>query len=63
VRGNGDGIFQNRRRGSSWSGWSELPGGGRTPSGPAAVKFGEDLYVFVRGTDDSIYRNRLSLDD
>ena len=58
VRGFGDGIFQNRRHGSTWSGWSELPGGGLTPSGPAAVKFGNDLYVFVRGTDDRIYQNK-----
>ena len=32
------------------------PGGGLTPSALAAAKFGNDLYVFVRGTDDRIYQ-------
>jgi hypothetical protein len=61
VRGTDDRIYQNKLHRSTWSGWSELPGGGLTPSGPAAARFGEDdLYVFVRGTDHGIYGNRLS---
>ncbi|OTA41367.1 MAG: hypothetical protein A6D92_07360 [Symbiobacterium thermophilum] len=56
VRGTNDGIFLNVRdpRGQ-WSGWTEVPGQGRTPSGPSGVRFADRLYLFVRGTDNGIY--------
>ncbi len=41
-----------------WSGWTEVPGGGSTFDSPATVQYKNKLYVFVRGTDDKIYRNR-----
>src|SRR5262249_39060487 len=45
-----------------WSGWSEVPGNGLTASGPAATFFNYgdrhgQLHLFVRGTDDALYRN------
>jgi hypothetical protein len=41
-----------------WSGWSEVPGGGFTPSGPAAtVDYSGQYHVYVRGTDDRIFEN------
>lgn len=39
----------------AWGGWSELPGGGSTPTAPAVVPGSGE--VFVRGTDDRIYVN------
>jgi hypothetical protein len=40
-----------------WTGWSEVPGGGRTPSPPSATigNLGDPLNLYVRGTDDGIY--------
>jgi hypothetical protein len=35
--------------------WAALPGGGFTPSTPAATVLEDDLGLFVRGTDDRIY--------
>jgi hypothetical protein len=43
---------------ATWSGWSEVPGGGLTTDAPAAVNYHHKHYVFVRGTDDHIYVNR-----
>jgi hypothetical protein len=60
MRGTDDGIYQNTFDGSSWSGWKGLPGQGRTVSGPAAAIFADELYVFVRGTDNGIYVNRFA---
>jgi hypothetical protein len=40
-----------------WSGWSEVPGAGRTVDSPATVTFNGQQYLFVRGTDNRIYRN------
>src|SRR5262249_52779896 len=45
--------------GSSWTGWSEVPGGGVTFSAPVAV-FNGSVNLFVRGTDDRIYLNAFS---
>ncbi|MEU7903505.1 hypothetical protein, partial [Actinoplanes sp. NPDC049118] len=42
-----------------WTGWGELPGGGATPDSPAAVSYNGNQNVFVRGTDNAIYRNVL----
>jgi hypothetical protein len=40
-----------------WSGWSEVPGAGRTVDSPATVTFNGQQYLFVRGTNNRIYRN------
>ena len=58
VRGTDNRIYLNRLRGFLWSGWSEVPGGGLTPSGPAATSYRSHIYLFVRGTDNAIYVNR-----
>jgi hypothetical protein len=41
------------------AGWALVPGGGLTPSAPAATALDGDLGLFVRGTDDRIYVNWL----
>ena len=58
VRGTDDALHVNRFDGSDWSGWSAVPGGGRTFDAPAAIQFDGDLYLFVRGTDDGLHFNR-----
>ena len=60
VRGLGNGIFVNQFNGTSWTGWAELPGGGSTPSAPAAASYNGQLHVFVRGGDSRIYDNRFN---
>ncbi len=46
---------------AAWSGWREVPPrDGFTPSGPGATVYANRLYLFVRGTDDKIYLNRLT---
>jgi Subtilase family len=37
VRGGNDRIYLNQFDGGSWTGWGEVPGGGLTPSAPAAT--------------------------
>lgn len=37
--------------------WYQIPGNGRTPSGPASAVFNDQLYLLVRGTDNGIYIN------
>jgi len=39
--------------------WVLVPGGGSTPSTPAATTFQGNLALFVRGVDDRIYVNWL----
>ena len=46
--------------GRAWSGWSEVPGAGQTTDAPSAVKYSGKHYLFVRGTDNLIYRNVLT---
>jgi hypothetical protein len=41
------------------SGWALVPGGGFTPSAPAATGLDDDLALFVRGTDSRLYVNWL----
>jgi hypothetical protein len=53
-------IFINTLTGPNWSGWSEVPGGGITTHGPAAIAFG-NLYLYVRGTGGGIYENTRDL--
>ena len=40
--------------------WALVPGGGLTPSAPAATVLEDDLALFVRGTDDRLYVNFLT---
>jgi hypothetical protein len=54
-----DHVFRNRLSGSTWSGWAEVSGGGITQSSVAPAVYNSQLYLFVRGTDDSIYVNRM----
>ncbi len=35
--------------GRYWSGWYEIPGGGRTDFPPAVASFQDELYVFIKG--------------
>src|SRR3712207_1370899 len=51
-------LAPTQARAQSWSGWSQLPGGGATTAGPATTVFEDRNYVFVRGTDGGIYQNR-----
>jgi hypothetical protein len=56
VRGTDNRIYQNHYD-RGWGGWSEVPGGGSTPSAPAAANYQGGAVVFVRGTDNRIYQN------
>lgn len=64
VRGTNDGIWQNvlNRLNGTWSGWNELPGGGRTLSSPTAVMYNNRLHLFVRGLNDGVWENMLTID-
>lgn len=59
-RGSGDigELWYRRLSGGTWGPWTSLGGGLNAP--PAAVAAGSDLYVFVRGNDNSLYYRRLS---
>lgn len=46
--------------GPTWSGWSEVPGNGLTTDAPETVNYHGANLVFVRGTDNHIYLNRLA---
>ncbi len=43
--------------------WAIVPGGGFTPSAPAATVFQGNLGLFVRGIDDQLYVNWLLVND
>jgi hypothetical protein len=58
ARGTNDAIYYKTLT-HVWSNWTEIPGGGRTPSGVNAVPVGSDLHLFVRGVDQLIYTNIL----
>jgi hypothetical protein len=62
VRGTNNHLYVNRTSdGTTWSGWSEVPGHGLTPSAPAATLLAfnvrNTLYLFVRSTDNKINVN------
>jgi hypothetical protein len=59
-RGTGDvgELWYRRFSGGTWGPWTSLGGGLNAP--PVAVPAGTDLYVFVRGNDNSLYYRRLS---
>lgn len=58
VRGLDNRIWHNKRTGSSsWQGWIEVPGGGRTLDAPAAVTTPAGLVLVVRGTDHLVHYN------
>ena len=51
---------QQSTNAAAWTGWSQVPGNGFTPSGPAATVYQGKSYLFVRGTDNRIYQNVLT---
>jgi hypothetical protein len=60
IRGTDDRIYRNVLRKGVWSGWKEVPGGGRTLSSPTGgLNTDDELVVVVRGTNDGIFENRL----
>ncbi len=56
VRSLDNRIYYSRQSGEAWGSWSEVPGGGRTPSAPAVAG---NLLV-VRGTDNGIHYTGLA---
>lgn len=63
VRGTDGAVYINTLSGSnttSWSGWSEVPGGGLITYNPAATTFG-DQYLYARGIGGGIWENSRSL--
>jgi hypothetical protein len=60
VRGTDGHIYVNSLTGSTWSGWSEVPGGGLTTHGPAATNSG-NVFLYVRGVGGGIYENSRDL--
>jgi hypothetical protein len=58
VRGGDDGLYVNWLLPNfQWTGWGHVPGGGSTPSTPAATVLDDDLALFVRGEDNQLYVN------
>jgi hypothetical protein len=49
-------VYLNALNRTNWSGWSEVPGGGRATFGPGATGFGT-VYLYVRGIGGGIYQN------
>ncbi|GIH03913.1 hypothetical protein Rhe02_19800 [Rhizocola hellebori] len=50
-------IFIGQQDGGVWGQFSEVPGAGSTPAGPALNAFGGGLDLFIRGHDTRVYRN------
>jgi hypothetical protein len=61
VRGTDNKLYVNTSNGTTWSGWSQVPGNQFTLSGPTAATYvaGEAnlLALLVRGTNDHLYMN------
>jgi hypothetical protein len=55
VEGNDTRLYRNSIKGGTWGGWKEVPGGGQTPDGPAAVLDGDQMRLVVRGVDNNVY--------
>jgi hypothetical protein len=56
----GDGriYFNSMDEAGTWSGWTEVPGGGTTDAALASETYGRELYLFGKGIDDKrIYVN------
>lgn len=62
VRGSDNRIYRNSETGigTSWAGWDAVPGGA-TNDQPACVVSGSKLHVVVRGTNNGLYYNSISL--
>jgi hypothetical protein len=60
IRTSTNRIYYNRFNFSSWIGWREIPGGGQALSSPAITTTRAGVSVFVRGTNDGIYKNTLN---
>ena len=50
-------ALQKSTKSAAWTGWSEVPGNGLTPSGPAVTVYQGTQYLFVRAPDNKIYQN------
>jgi hypothetical protein len=61
ARGRDDGIYVQQITGVS-DFWSEVSGFGLTLSEPSAVVHGDFVRLFVRGTDNEIWENKLAPD-
>jgi peptidoglycan/xylan/chitin deacetylase (PgdA/CDA1 family) len=67
VRGTDNKLYVNTfTNGTTWSGWSQVPGNGSTPDAPGAMAYATSetadqgqVNLFVRGTNDRIYMNSL----
>jgi hypothetical protein len=62
VRGTNNHLYVNSTsNGTTWSGWSEVPGHGIPTSAPVVTTLyltaGNSLYLFVRGTNNKLYVN------
>ena len=56
-----DTAFTQNMTAAAWSGWREVPPrNGLTPDAPGATVYQGRSYLFVRGTDNRIYQNRLT---
>jgi YD repeat-containing protein len=55
IQGADNGLWVNTKTGSTWSGWSAVPGGGKSSSGPAVVLDGSSVRLVVRGLDNGIW--------
>jgi hypothetical protein len=60
VRGSDNGIYWRKYDGSTWSGWTRLPGS--TIDSPAICLLDNDLHMAVMGSDTRIYHGWIDLD-
>jgi hypothetical protein len=58
LRGPNNTIHHNRLVGSTWIGWTQLPGS--TPRTPAVVTNGGMIELVVQGTDQNLWHNRFN---
>lgn len=58
VRGIDGALYLNSRTDGTWGGFSAVPGGGQSKSGPAAVfDSAGTLRLYIQGADDRLYLN------
>jgi hypothetical protein len=61
VRGTDGALYLNSRSGGSFSGWSAVPGGGKSSSQPAVLLDGSSvLRLYVQGADNGLWVNTKS---
>jgi len=59
VRGMNDAIYYRSWDGTSWGGWTELPGA--TTNSPAAAVLGNNLHIVVKGLTGEIWHGYVDL--